>query len=232
MSRPAYQVLADDLRRSIVDGDLRVGDRLPGEAVLCVQRGVSRSTVREAIRLLEAQQLVVTTRGTTGGSFVAEPVPERVGSQLGTSLDLMVAHESLTLEQILEAREVLEVPAIRLAAQRRTESHLAQLHACVAMGRDGNEQFHFLLFEAAGNPLLEIMIRPLFDVLRDRMARDQGEASYWAMVEHDHERILALIEAGDGDAAAEEMRHHLHNLSSLYRNIDRGGDTTRRPDPD
>lgn len=102
------------------------------------------------------------------------------------------------------------------------------------MGHNSNEQIpHFLLFEAAGNPLLEIMIRPLFDVLHDPIAHViRVRRPTWAMVEHDHERILALIEAGDGDAAAEEMRHHLHNLSSLYRNIDRGGDTTRRPDPD
>lgn len=233
VSRPAYQVLADELRRRIVEGELHVGDRLPGEAELSVEQGVSRSTVREAIRLLEAQQLVVTTRGTTGGSFVVESRPDRLEPALGASLDLMVAHESVTLEQVLEARELLEVPAVVLAASRCTEAQLAEMRACVAEGRTANERFHTLVLEAAGNPLFPMMLRPLFAVLRARMTRDRGRDDYWETVDHDHRRILELIEAGDGEAAAVEMRGHLDNLATIYRAIERPhvGGVAARPGP-
>src|SRR5205814_10463032 len=70
---PAYQLLADTLRAEITSGRLRPGDRLPAEPQLCERSGVSRSTVREALRLLASQHLIVTTRGVTGGSFVNRP---------------------------------------------------------------------------------------------------------------------------------------------------------------
>src|SRR5438876_352461 len=66
----SYQALADGLRAQITSGKLRPGDRLPTEPQLCAQSGLSRSTVREALRLLTSQNLIVTTRGVTGGSFV------------------------------------------------------------------------------------------------------------------------------------------------------------------
>src|ERR1051325_7951226 len=70
---PAYQLLADELRADITSGRLQPGERLPPEPELCVKTGVSRSTVREALRLLARQHLIVTTRGVTGGSFVSHP---------------------------------------------------------------------------------------------------------------------------------------------------------------
>ena len=73
MRVPAYQLLADSLRTQITSGRLRPGERLPTEPQLCVRSGVSRSTVREALRLLTSQHLIVTTRGVTGGSYVARP---------------------------------------------------------------------------------------------------------------------------------------------------------------
>ena len=72
---PAYRLLADDLRAQITSGRLVPGDRLPTEPQLCQRSGVSRSTVREALRLLASQHLIVTTRGVSGGSFVAHPSP-------------------------------------------------------------------------------------------------------------------------------------------------------------
>jgi DNA-binding FadR family transcriptional regulator len=217
MKRPAYQLLADELREEILEGRHRPGDRLPGEAELSATRGVSRSTVREAMRLLEAQQFVVTTRGTTGGSFVVHPRPGRIENELGTSLDLLVAHSSLTVDQILEARELLEVPAAGLAARRRSESDLGELGACIEEGREGAERFHLVLLRASGNPLVEVMTRPLFAVQRNRMVRDRAPAAFWEIVEADHRRILDLVRAGDAEGVQEAMRAHLRNLAAGQR---------------
>src|SRR6478735_5117351 len=80
----AYQALAADLRDRIVSGEFQPGDRLPIEPDLCVRYGVSRSTVREALRLLASQNLIRTVRGTTGGSFVAHPDPDHISAYLET----------------------------------------------------------------------------------------------------------------------------------------------------
>lgn len=220
MRRPAYQRLADELREEILEGRHRPGDRLPGEAELSAARGVSRSTVREAMRVLEAQQFIVTTRGTTGGSFVVRPGPGRIENELGTSLDLLVAHASLTVDQILEARELLEVPAAGLAARRRTESDLEDLARCIEEGREGTEHFHLVLLRASGNPLVEVMTRPLFAVQRNRMIRDRAPDAFWEVVGADHRSILELVRAGDVEGVQEAMRAHLRNLAVGQRRPD------------
>ncbi len=218
---PAYQRLADHLRDEILRGVLPPGSRLPLEAELCEQHGVSRSTVREAIRLLEAQNLVVTTRGTTGGSFVSVPATERISDELGTSLDLLISNQSVTIDEVLEARQLIEVPAAALAAKRRTEAQLEELRECVAEGRSANERFHSVLLEASGNPLVEVVCRPLFDVLRDRLRRDLATDEFWSAVDGEHRRLLELLEAGDADGVAEEMARHLEHLATEYKALDR-----------
>src|SRR5213083_2811642 len=116
---PAYQLLADDLREQITSGQLRPGERLPTEPELCVRSGVSRSTVREALRLLASQHLIVTTRGVTGGSFVAHPDAAQLSEALSTGLTLLSNSAEVGLADLLELRRALEIPAAGLAAVRR-----------------------------------------------------------------------------------------------------------------
>src|SRR5436309_7846070 len=87
----AYQQLADDLREQITSGQLRPGQRLPTEPELCLRTGVSRSTVREALRLLTSQHLIVTTRGVSGGSYVAKPDAATLADSLSRGMSLLVA---------------------------------------------------------------------------------------------------------------------------------------------
>lgn len=143
--------------------------------------------------------------------------PGRIEQELGASLDLLVAHASLTVDQILEAREMLEVPAAGLAARRRAASDLEELRECIEDGREGNERFHLVLLRASGNPLVEVMTRPLFAVQRNRMIRDRAPAAFWDTVEADHRRILELVRAGDVEGVEAEMRRHLHNLAAGQR---------------
>ncbi len=93
--RPAYEQVADQLRELVLSGKLGPGDRLPVEGSLSAEFGVSRSTVREAIRLLSSQSLVHTTRGPTGGTFVSEADPESIRQYLYTSIGSGIAAISL-----------------------------------------------------------------------------------------------------------------------------------------
>ena len=159
---------------------------------------------------------MATTRGTTGGSFVSSHSPGRIQRELGTSLDLLVGNDTITMEQILEARRLLEVPAMALAAARRTPQQLEELRRCLDEGRAGNERFHQLLLAASGNPLLEVMTTPLFGVIRARVSRDRASDEFWESVDAEHRVLLDLIEAGDADGAADAMSRHLEGLAMGY----------------
>jgi GntR family transcriptional regulator, transcriptional repressor for pyruvate dehydrogenase complex len=213
---PAYQVLAEDLRAQITSGRLRPGDRLPAEPQLCAQSGVSRSTVREALRLLASQNLIVTVRGVTGGSFVAEPSPARVADALSLGVGLLVSAGHLEPGQLFEVREAFEVPASGLAARRRTEDQLAALdrtlldpdtpdaETLVGAYRD----FHRAVVAATGNPLFELITRPLYTGW-EWASQAPG---FWHRVDADHRRILAAIAAQDVDGAQAAAREHLAAL--------------------
>src|SRR5437660_10526240 len=94
---PAYQQLADELREQITSGRLRPGERLPTEPELCARSGVSRSTVREALRLLTSQHLIVTTRGVTGGSYVARPTPATLADSLSSGVRMLLSSPTVQL---------------------------------------------------------------------------------------------------------------------------------------
>jgi GntR family transcriptional repressor for pyruvate dehydrogenase complex len=225
---PAYQQVAEKLRRRILGGELEPGQRLPIERDLAEQLGVSRLTVREGLRLLAAQRLVVTTRGVTGGSFVARPLSSDLGDSLAESLEWLTMADQITVVELLEARELLEVPASGLAAQRRSAEELAALGGALPDGpRDlsptfeSSRSFHVLIVNASGNRLLETMTRPLFVVLQTRFLRDRAPKSFWKRVDEEHRSIYEAIAERDRLAAEYEMREHLKHLQRMYEQIDR-----------
>ncbi len=227
---PAYQQVADQLLDQIVNGSLVSGDRLPPETSLAGIFGVSRSTVREALRALGSRDVVTTTRGTTGGTFVSRLEPEQVSDYLETSIGLMSGSDHLSVADMLEAREVLEVPAARLAAERRGEQHLVGLREAIdrevrSRGRSGkfreHRTFHTVVVEATGNGLLTVTTAPIFRVLQARFLNPEVSGEFWSQVDDDHQEIYGAIGAGDGELAARAMREHLLRLRQAYRT---GGD--------
>src|SRR4029434_1012913 len=105
----ASRILPDVRRAQIPSGQLRPGDRLPTEPQLCRECGVSRSTVREALRLLASQHLIVNTRRGSGGSFVAHPSAAQLSDTLTTGLQLMQASAVVDAADLLEVRRMLEI---------------------------------------------------------------------------------------------------------------------------
>ena len=172
MRPPAYQLLADELRDDITSGRLRPGERLPPEPELCVRTGVSRSTVREALRLLASQHLIVTTRGVTGGSFVSHPDAEQLADALTTGMSLLTNSPGVGLADLIELRRALEVPAAGLAAARRTDAHLTEIRSALfdpAMDEfdvmlRAHTAYHSAMAKATGNPLFELVTRPLYHI--------------------------------------------------------------------
>jgi GntR family transcriptional regulator, transcriptional repressor for pyruvate dehydrogenase complex len=222
--RPAYRQVADELRAQIVGGTLAAGERLPNEADLSRAFGVSRSTVREALRVLASQHLVETLRGVQGGSFVASPDPSQVVEDVGGALGVLVMTPKLRLHDLLEARLLLEPAAARLAAQRADAETLEAIRKAAGTPRDprdpsgfvGHMDFHTTVLMATGNLMITMMGQPTNDVLRTRLRRVGVENAEWDRVDEWHRDIAAHIEAGEADAAEEAMRDHLIALRPLY----------------
>ncbi|MEV0730287.1 FadR/GntR family transcriptional regulator [Polymorphospora sp. NPDC050346] len=217
--------MADQLREAIVTGSLRPGDRLPIEPELSTIFGVSRSTIREALRLLSSQDLVSTSRGINGGTFVMAADPAKLREYLTTRLGLLSGAQVISVRELLEAREMFEVPAARLAARLRSEDELDELTACVteesALAERGGDfephrAFHSLVLKAARNQLLPLTVEPIFQVLRTRFLRPPAPAQFWRETAHDHAQILRHIRSGDEEGAAVAMRQHLDRLARTY----------------
>jgi len=218
---PAYQLLADELRAEITSGRLQPGERLPPEPELCVRSGVSRSTVREALRLLASQHLIVTTRGVTGGSFVAHPDAEQLSEALSTGLTLLSNSAEVGLADLLELRLALEVPAVGLAAQRRTDANLIEMRGAM-FDPDLDEldtmlaahaAFHAAIASATGNPLFELVTRPLYHVTYGEEIVENLPGDYWARIDVDHRELLSCVKAGNAEAAMTAGRRHLDYIA-------------------
>jgi DNA-binding FadR family transcriptional regulator len=225
--QPAYAQVASQLRDLVVTGKLGPGDQLPAENELAAGFGVSRSTVREALRSLAAQNLVHTTRGVTGGTFISYVDEMAVREYLKTSLGLLSRSDGVTVSELLETRASLEVPAARWAALRRTDQQIEELRrSTFDLSNDPdsrfetNQHFHILLIQASGNRLMELVALPIFDVLRTRFTRDAIPVTYADEVDADHREIFQFVKEGDSKGAGEAMREHLKRLSSTYDKID------------
>lgn len=223
--RKAYEQVADQLRELIMTGALSPGERLPNETMLAREFGVSRATVREALRVLAAQNLLRTAKGAGGGSYVTLPTVDHISEFLRSNIGLLTESRDVTLEELIEARRLLEVPAARLAAERRQDEDVERLRASIPgepLHLNTQEQFvlnkdfHSTLIEACGNSLLYIAAQPVFSVLQSNLARSALGRRFHRGINEQHQLIVDAIDAGDADAAAAEMHEHLEFLVPFY----------------
>ena len=151
------ELVAAELRRKIVRGELAEGDALPSEAALMAEFAVSRPTLREAFRVLESESLISIRRGARGGARVQLPNGNVAASYAG----LVLEYRGTTLQDVYDARTFIEAPCAALLAQRRTEQDLTRLTEAVAQAKRlmddpqafirAHMEFHALVVELAGN---------------------------------------------------------------------------------
>lgn len=225
--RKAYEQVYDQLRATILSGELSRGHRLPPEIALAAEFGVSRGTIREALRLLVAENLIRTAKGSGGGNFVTLPTVDHISEFVQRNIELLSQTDDVTLPEFLEARQLIEIFAVRQAAVRRTDRDIETLHATLGEGKElsseemylHNKEFHRVLVDACGNALLQIAAQPIFAVLHTHLGRSSLPADFSRDVCNEHRDILDAIEAGDPDLAEQRMRDHLEQLSKVYRGI-------------
>lgn len=210
------QVIIEQVRLLIRQGKLKPGDRLPSERALCERFGVSRVTVREALRVLEATGLVEIRVGARGGAIVSEPSSARVGAGL---VDLLTL-SSLTASEVTETRMVIELSLIPLVVERATADDLTALTKICAAQRvaladdhhstELSAEFHTRLAGCTHNAAVEMLVGsfhgPLLASL-DAAAAAAPEMGRRGTEEH--LQLVTAIEARDVATATEIMRTHL-----------------------
>ena len=201
----------------IQEGSLEHGAKLPAERVLAEQLRVSRSSVREAIRTLELQGLVVSKHGS--GTFVntqsLEAVTTLMTSNLGEGLDAGEAQ----IRDIFEVRHLLEPQLAALAAQRATPEDVERLGAILEeqqhqimegeTGVDADTKFHFALATATHNAALVKVVSAVEDVLRQSRDQSLQQPGRPERSLASHHQILEMVQSGDHHGAREAMEHHL-----------------------
>jgi DNA-binding FadR family transcriptional regulator len=233
--RRAFDEIVTQVRGMLRDGSLRPGDRLPSERLLAEQFGVSRNTVREAIRMMEISGLVRLKLGAAGGAFIAEPDPGIAARGLADALQLT----TLSLSDITEARLWVESIVVRVACERMTEEQLRALHDNVdevsKLSAEGNwerkaivhVEFHNLLADATGNPVMAVLMRSMADLLRE-LALAVGPSTDDIIV-RSRRRLLRHLRNRDADKAVLEMQRHLKRLHRMWLTGAYQGSRTSRP---
>lgn len=241
----ASEVLADELRGRILDGAIGPGQMLPNERNLAEESGLSRTVVRESLRILEIEGLVETRPGRNGGTAVRRPDQR----SFARSVDIFVRGRRLRFHELLEARELLEPACAQLAAEQRTDAGLAELVARTEAVRRAvedvdaflteNARWHVTVASLGRNELLSAFMLALGDAVRAATDIDEfNSADVRAAALAAHDRILDAIRAGDGAAARHAMERHVRAFReqvsgfAVPDELDVGGGTVARGQED
>jgi GntR family transcriptional regulator, transcriptional repressor for pyruvate dehydrogenase complex len=216
------EMISDHLRRQIVRGELAEDDILPSEQELQARFNVSRPTLREAFRILESESLISVRRGAHGGARVRLPNTDVAARYAAVILE----YRGTTLDDLYEARIVIEPAAVGLLAAKRTDADLARLREALeehdALVDDPNRSirthmaFHSLLIELTGNQTLRVLSGMIDHIISlanlKHVESDAGTTAYATASRRGlsaHHRVVDLIESGGVAGATELWRKHL-----------------------
>jgi len=207
--RPAPKVsslLAARIRADIISRELHVGTELPIEAELVKREGLSRASVREALRILEHEGLISLRRGLGGGAFVARPDPRHISMSLAALLSVSHAR----MRDLFEFRRLVEPEAARLTALRRTEEEASDLERLSKESTaEAEVAFHRVIAKASGNVVLEVLLHAFIDMLGSFQVGTHVLEDDMRTASKAHVRISAAVRDRDGDRAAAAMAVHV-----------------------
>jgi DNA-binding FadR family transcriptional regulator len=216
----AAELVAAELRRQVIRGELAEGDALPPESDLMARFGVSRPTLREAFRVLESENLITIRRGARGGARVQPPDREVAARYAAFTLE----YRGVTLRDVYGARAALEVPSVAKLALDRTDADLDVLDTALrrqdAVAQDARESirlhgdFHTLLVRLAGNQTLTLLNEMLHDIVEVantslQPSTDSAVRSARESTTKTHRRVVEHIRARDQRRAEDLWRRHL-----------------------
>ncbi|MFF5302929.1 FadR/GntR family transcriptional regulator [Streptomyces sp. NPDC013161] len=223
----ASDVLAAEVRERILSGEFTEGTALPPERQLVEQTGLSRATVREALRILEVERLLEIRPGRGGGAFVHRPGRE----SLANTVRLVIRGQRIRLEDLHETREAIEPACAALAARRRTDADLAELDDAhtdlVSAGEDiqrflrANIRWHNAVARAGENELLIGFMSALSQSIHAATNIEQFmDADIRKLTARAHARITEAIRDRDSEAATRRMTRHVCGFARAAAEVD------------
>lgn len=228
----APEIIADRIRKQIVGGSLKVGELLPAESKLMEEYGVSRPTIREAYRILEAERLISVARGARGGALIHAPDP-----QLISAYTLLVLQaERTTVVEVFNTRRFIEPPLAREIALNGPADAAARLQAQLDLERKSVDDilafnsaltcFHQTIVELSGNRPLILMMAAVTSVIEKHQAmtmqltrRRQPHEKVLAEVDvafRSQKKLIDLIAKRDGNAAEAHWTRHMDIAHRLF----------------
>jgi GntR family transcriptional repressor for pyruvate dehydrogenase complex len=215
---------SDVLTQFIVKGKMKTGDYLPPEHELCRKIGIGRSTLREAIKVLESRGLVRRIHG-IGVQIVDES--QKAASDM---LQLVFKRRGASIRELLEVRNLYEVKAAALAAERATPEDLEAIRESVRIlkstGPTADEylqadlNFHVAIAKASHNNVLVLVAETIRPLLQSAIIAALEVDPRPELCRHHHEEILAAIERKDSGQAADTMTQHLRDIEEMLRQME------------
>lgn len=213
--------VAAQLQALVIDRALKPGEKLPSERELCEMLGVSRTVVREAVRVLVVKGLLEVRPG--GGMVVSAPDTALVSELMG----VILRGDGVAFTHVQEVRRLLEVELAGLAAERRTEGDLEKMQAQLALMVEheadperwarADVAFHATIAEATHNPLYPVLLSTIVDLLMEiRLIGIALPGTAQRAYRH-HVPIFERIKAGDPTGAREAMTNHLNESEATFR---------------
>lgn len=212
-----YEKIVDQIRELIENGTLKPNDRLPSERDLAQQLGCSRTSLREACRVLESEGLIVSKAG--GGRFVQQVDQRFTLTYQVNPVDLL---ERTAVIHFLEAREALEPKIVELACDRATEEDIVKIERALLSMKEklkypeekveADSNFHLALAEATHNFVFESMMEMNMHLYRQVRKQTLKSTDRYTESLQEHKEIIDAIKAGDKKRAIQAMRIHLHHL--------------------
>jgi GntR family transcriptional regulator, transcriptional repressor for pyruvate dehydrogenase complex len=225
------ELVAAKIRRAIIMGEIPPGENLPAEAKLIEMFEVSRPTIREAVRILEFENLISVSRGARGGAKVCPPSSDFLARAMGVALQA----RRVSVADVFEARALIEPPAAKLAAESRGPEAAAVLREHVRLEYEAlkteavipamTADFHRLLLEQSGNQTLALIAVALRELVekhqtlahrRQPVQPQEASRNRSRLGVRSHERLVELIEQRDGPGAEEHWRLHMARTAPVY----------------
>jgi GntR family transcriptional repressor for pyruvate dehydrogenase complex len=218
-TRRVFEEICAQIRKELATGKLSPGDKLPAERDLAQQFGVSRTAVREALRSLEIAGVIALQKGVKGGAFIQKGNSAAVTQSIRDMLSL----GRVSLDNLTEARTLIQQVVIRLACERATEDDFAKLERIIDQTAladsfsdrlDASAQFYVAVAQATRNEVFVVVVDAMYDILRHFIA-DAGPTPKLELIDA-RRRFLKHFRARNAEAAAAELTAH---LTKLHRHI-------------
>jgi DNA-binding FadR family transcriptional regulator len=230
--RGASEQVASEIQHYISREGLGPGDFLGREEDLAAEFGVSRPTLREALKMLASGNLIRASKGPGGGIFVALTADQGMSRSLSDAIAMMLETRAVSLAELLEARLLLEVPLAGQAAYRADADTVRELRAALAAEaeaaesddldalREADAAVHRLVAAMSGNRMVQAFTDWVFEVLQPALMEIIGKAVVHTAVVEQHEAMINAIEKGDAPRAERAMKEHLLYLTDVLRMVE------------